>query len=240
MATPDEIRLKIKNLLLKKGISLASASVGIGKNVAYLQQYIVKGAPVRLPEEQRKKLSIILDVPEQELTDLDLSAMPLPASFEGAAGIAQTIGNFFSNIKNKKETVAVDMLDTTACCGNGIENFTENVNGKWLMPLVDFRQISMAAPENIKLLKVKGDSMLPTLKEDDWVMVDITKKSPDSDGLFLLILANGLAVKRVQCGLGNNITVLSDNPKYAPLPATLEEVPIAGKVIYTLKAEKVG
>ena len=245
MATPDEIRLKIKNLLLEKGISLASASVGIGKNVAYLQQYIVKGAPVRLPEEQRKKLSIILDVPEQELTDLDLSALALPVSISGTQAIAGAITSGVSSlvqkfVAKKDDIISIDMLDATACCGSGIENLTENISGKWLMPLVDFRQISMSSPDNIKLLKVKGDSMLPTLKEDDWVMVDITKKSPDSDGLFLLILANGLAVKRVQCGLGNNITVLSDNPKYAPLPATLEEVPIAGKVIYTLTAEKVG
>lgn len=240
MATPDEIRLKIKNLLLEKGISLASASVGIGKNVAYLQQYIVKGAPVRLPEEQRKKLSIILDVPEQELTDLDLSAMPLPASFEGAASIAQTIGNFFSNIKNKKETIAVDMLDTTACCGNGIENFAENVNGKWLMPLADFRQITMTAPDNIKLLKVRGDSMEPTLKEGDWVLVDITHVAPDSDGMFLLRMSTGLAVKRLQGGITQDVIVKSDNPKYDNITANIGEIRILGKVIYTLKADKVG
>lgn len=76
------------------------------------------------------------------------------------------------------------MLDAVACCGTGIENLNENVNGKWLMPLIDFRQITMSAPENIKMIKVKGDSMEPTLKEGDWVLVDISRISPDSDGLF--------------------------------------------------------
>lgn len=133
------------------------------------------------------------------------------------------------------------MLDAVACCGTGIENLNENVNGKWLMPLIDFRQITMSAPENIKMIKVKGDSMEPTLKEGDWVLVDISRISPDSDGLFLLRLAGGLAVKRIQCGLGNSINVLSDNENYPPLPPTsLEEIPIVGKVIYTLTAEKVG
>lgn len=244
--TADDVREKIKKLIVEeKKLSLAKLSVAIGKNVAYLQQYITKGSPLRLPADQRKKLAAILNIPEQELTDLDLSAPALPASISGAQALAGAITSGVSSLvqkfaAKKDDIISIDMLDTTACCGSGIENLTENISGKWLMPLVDFRQISMSAPENIKLLKVKGDSMLPTLKEDDWVMVDITKKSPDSDGLFLLILANGLAVKRVQCGLGNNITVLSDNPKYAPLPATLEEVPIAGKVIYTLTAEKVG
>ena len=240
MSTPDEIRLKIKNLLTEKNIPMSDASIRIGKNHAYLQQFIVKGSPIRLPEEQRKKLALLLDVPEQELTDKDISSFPLPSAVEGINVVADVIGGLFSKLKNKKDIVSIEMLDVTACCGNGIENIAENVSGHWAMPLLDFRQITMSAPENIKLIRVKGDSMNPTLKDGDWVMVDITRKAPDSDGLFLLLLANGLAVKRVQCGLGQNITVISDNPIYAPIPATLEEVPIVGKVIYTLKAEKVG
>lgn len=240
MSTPDEIRLKIKNLLAEKNIPMSEASIRIGKNHAYLQQFIVKGSPVRLPEEQRKRLALLLDIPEQELTDKDMSSLPLPSAIEGINVVSDVISGLFTKLKNKKDIVSIEMLDVTACCGNGIENLTENISGHWTMPLVDFRQITMSAPENIKLLRVKGDSMNPTLKDGDWVMVDITRKAPDSDGLFLLLLANGLAVKRVQCGLGQNITVISDNPIYASIPATLEEVPIAGKVIYTLKAEKVG
>lgn len=240
MSTPDEIRIKIKNLLAEKNIPMSEASIRIGKNHAYLQQFIVKGSPVRLPEEQRKRLALLLDIPEQELTDKDMSSLPLPSAIEGINVVADAITGLVSKFRNKKDIASIDMLDVTACCGNGIENLTENVAGQWVMPMPDFRQITMSAPENIKLLRVKGDSMNPTLKDGDWVMVDITRKAPDSDGLFLLLLANGLAVKRVQCGLGQNITVISDNPIYAPIPATLEEVPIAGKVIYTLKAEKVG
>ena len=241
----DQVRDNIDFLLKNNNINYQQVSLMLGKPVGWMHQFIKRKSPKRLNEVDRKNLAIILNVPEQELTDLDLSAPALPASISGAQALAGAITSGVSSLiqkfaAKKDDIISIDMLDATACCGSGIENLTENISGKWLMPLVDFRQISMSLPENIKLLKVKGDSMIPTLKEDDWVMVDITKKSPDSDGLFLLILANGLAVKRVQCGLGNNITVLSDNPKYAPLPATLEEVPIAGKVIYTLTAEKVG
>lgn len=137
--------------------------------------------------------------------------------------------------------VTIDILDAVACCGNGNENIQENVCGRWLMPLVDFRQITMSAAEDVKMIKVKGDSMKPTLKDGDWVLVDISRITLDSDGLFLLRLTTGLAVKRIQCGLDNSINVLSDNPNYPPLPpTTLEDVPIVGKVIYTLTAEKVG
>ena len=236
----DNIRIKIKSLLEERCISMASASIAIGKNSAYLQQYIVKGSPIRLPEEQRKRLSVILDVPEQELTDISVASHSLLSIVDKIDKPTNSISELLSKINNNNEIIFIKMLDINNCCKNGEKSIADITFGHWAMPLVDFRQITMSAPENIKLIRVKGDSMNPTLKDGDWIMVDITHKAPDSDGLFLLHLANGLAVKRVQCGLGQNITVISDNPIYAPIPATLEEVPIAGKIIYTLKAEKVG
>ena len=241
MSTIEEVKERVGRLVLEKGLTFNSISLRFGKNPSYLQKFVKEKSPKRLEEDFRRKLALLLEVPEQELTDLPLyNSCPLPSAIEGTNFVADVISGLFTKLKNKKDIVSIEMLDVTACCGNGIENLTENVAGQWVMPMPDFRQITMSAPENIKLLRVKGDSMNPTLKDGDWVMVDITRKAPDSDGLFLLLLANGLAVKRVQCGLGQNITVISDNPIYAPIPATLEEVPIAGKVIYTLKAEKVG
>lgn len=240
MSTPDEIRARIKKELDERGISMASASIAIGKNAAYLQQYIVKGSPIRLPEEQRKRLSIILEIPEQELTDRPIIKIPMPSAFEGINMVANTIGGLFAPKPTPSDTVTIDMYDITACCGNGIENVTENVIGKWSMSLLDFKKISSTAPENVKLIKVKGDSMFPTLKEDDWVMVDTNQNYP-SDGMFLLRLAgNFLTVKRIQCALGNNLTILSDNPNYQPMNASVEDVAIVGKVIYALKTEKFG
>lgn len=242
MTTAAEVRKHINELIEKKGLTLNSISLTLRPNSpAFMHKFLRYNTPVRLPEKERKILAQILEVPEQELTDIDLSTNNLPLHSDGISVLIDQATKFISNLRKKNiDTISIDMLDAVACCGTGIENLNENVNGKWLMPLIDFRQITMSAPENIKMIKVKGDSMEPTLKEGDWVLVDISRISPDSDGLFLLRLAGGLAVKRVQCGLGNDISVLSDNKKYPPLPATLEEIPIVGKVIYTLAAEKVG
>ncbi|MBO7217724.1 MAG: hypothetical protein J6V50_03390 [Clostridia bacterium] len=136
--------------------------------------------------------------------------------------------------------ISIDMLDVVACCGNGIEAYTENVVGQWSMPIADFKQITSTTPDNIKLIAVKGDSMQPTIKEGDFCFVDISKRQPDSDGMFLLRIATGLAVKRIQGGLTNNLIIKSDNPKYDNLTAAVGEVSVLGKVIYILKAEKVG
>ena len=207
-----------------RNLSMAKISTALGKNVAYLQQFITKGSPYRLPDEQRYRLSVILNVPEQELTDLVISPAP----------------NISVPLAATPDRISIDMLDTVACCGNGADGLTENVIGNWQMPLVDFRQITMSAPETVKMIKVKGDSMEPTLCDGDWALVDISRILPDSDGMFLLRLSTGLAIKRLQGGITEEVIVKSDNPKYSDITANIGEIRILGKVIYTLKAEKVG
>lgn len=69
----DDIRIKIDKLLTEKGLSYAEASRMLGKGTSYIHQYIKTGSPVRLNEVDRRKLAKILDVQEQEITDLDLS-----------------------------------------------------------------------------------------------------------------------------------------------------------------------
>lgn len=149
--------------------------------------------------------------------------------------------NIPSECSSSSSTITLDMLDATACCGTGIDNFKENIIGSWHMPLTEFRQISLSSsPENVKLLKVKGDSMVPTLKDGDWVLVDTSRISPDSDGMFLLYLSTGLAVKRIQGTTTNDVIVKSDNPKYDSFNKNLSEIRILGKIIYILNSEKVG
>ena len=143
-------------------------------------------------------------------------------------------------IQPNQNSVSIEMINATACCGNGVENFAENVIGFWQMPKEEYRAISTIAPDNVKMLRVFGDSMETTLSDGDWVLVDISRKFFDSDGIFLIRLSTGLAVKRIQGTIGTDVVICSDNPKYRPITAPTSDVIIVGKVIYTLKAEKVG
>jgi len=152
-----------------------------------------------------------------------------------------TLDDIFKATEDKQidNTAHIDILDVKACCGIGNDLISENVVGTWNMPIETFKHISNTTPENVKMIQVFGDSMEPTLKNGDWVLVDVTRNSPDSDGLFVLWLTTGLAVKRLQGGL-NDITVHSDNPNYKDITAKMGEVHIIGKVIYTLEAKRVG
>lgn len=233
MATPDEIRKKIDSLIKSKGLNYAQVSKMLGRGVAFMQQYITNGSPLRLKETDRKNLSQILEVNEQELTDLSLD-LPFPGKLNILEGL------FAKN--NSTGTVQIDIISATACCGSGNEILAEDITGHWIIPQADFHTLPFsAAPDNIKMLRVSGDSMEPTLKDGDWILADISRKSPDSDGIYLLQLSTGLAVKRLQGSITpDTIIIKSDNPVYNPENANLKDVIILGRVIYILKTEKVG
>lgn len=72
MESTEEIRKKIARLINERGLNYAGVSLAIGKNIAYIQQFVKNGSPRRLGEVERRKLAQILRVDEQELTDLPL------------------------------------------------------------------------------------------------------------------------------------------------------------------------
>lgn len=86
MEDTEEIRKKIARLITERGLNYAKVSLNIGKNIAYIQQFIKNGSPRRLGEVERQKLARLLKVDEQELTDL-----PLKVSSSSAPNVNQDI-----------------------------------------------------------------------------------------------------------------------------------------------------
>ncbi len=72
----DAVRKLILEKLVERGLTMSEASVKIGRNHAYLQQFLKRGIPAQLGEEERAKLSSLLRVPEEVLRG---TSPPLPA-----------------------------------------------------------------------------------------------------------------------------------------------------------------
>lgn len=232
----EQIRSTLDAAIKEAGLSYKEVSLAIGRKESYIHRFIKYGLPSKLNENDRRQLSIILGIPEQDLTTFPLSAPIIPTH---AAGI-QTATEAIVGLFKKKDSISIEILDVTACCGSGIDNLEENVIGRWDMPLLEYRTISTTSnPDNVKMIRARGDSMSPTLKDGDWVLVDTSFRATDSDGLYLILLPTGLAIKRLQ-GSASGISVISDNPKYPPQTWQSGELKICGKIIYTLNAEKVG
>jgi len=63
----DPIRSRIVKLAGNRGLTLKELSLMIGRNHAYLQQFVRRGSPRNLPEAIRLELANILNVPESDL-----------------------------------------------------------------------------------------------------------------------------------------------------------------------------
>lgn len=63
----DPERQKLRQLLWKRGVSMRDASVAIGRNKAYLQQYISRGMPAVLAYNDSEALGALLDCDPDEL-----------------------------------------------------------------------------------------------------------------------------------------------------------------------------
>jgi phage repressor protein C with HTH and peptisase S24 domain len=94
----------VRDLVLARldaiGETLKSASVKLGKNHAYLQQFIHRGVPARLPEDARHALARLLGVEEARLrglpaggfAELPLAETPLPERNAALAGPVRLSG----------------------------------------------------------------------------------------------------------------------------------------------------
>ena len=228
-----KVKAHVGELIKDKGLSLNSLSLQFGKSGTYLHKFINFDSPKRLDEEVRIKLAAILEVDEQELTDLPITTH-IPAHLVGISAIGDKITSVF-----KKDEVIIQMVDATACCGDGIDNLPEKTCGYWKLPFTEFKSITNVKPENLRMIRAQGDSMKPTIEDGDWVWVDISNNFVGSDGIYLIKLATGLAVKRLQSGL-SNIVIKSDNYRiYSEITADVGEVKIIGKVVYILNGRRV-
>ena len=141
MENMEEIRKKISRLIIERGLNYAQVSLAIGKNVAYIQQFIKNGSPRRLGEVERHKLAEILHVDEQELTDLSLNTATSAATSINAEILGTVIENIEEWLSNrnvvlssrdKAELIKLIYMnvcnDTISVAANKVKDFIEVYN----------------------------------------------------------------------------------------------------------------
>lgn len=130
---------------------------------------------------------------------------------------------------------AVPIYDVEVSAGPGVyAPETEMIVGQLSFPPGYLARVTDNAPlHNLSIVTVKGESMSPTLRGGDVVMIDRTKTSLGYDGLFVLRFDDALHVKRIGRGPAKGkITVISDNPSYPTLTRDLSDVQAIGKVLW--------
>lgn len=67
LAQPDQVRKALEQLAIERGESLGALSRMIGRNDAYLQQFIRRGTPAKLGEDDRLLLAQHFGIDERLL-----------------------------------------------------------------------------------------------------------------------------------------------------------------------------
>jgi len=142
-------RLVLERLCAERGEDFAGLSRMLGRNAAYIQQFVRRGVPKRLKEEERRKLARYFSVSEALLggppeSDADLGGLtsvkrhPVRVSAGPGAVVAEELG---------KPYFAFDE--------------------RWL------KKLTSSHASDLSIVQVEGDSMAPTLNAGDDILVDL-------------------------------------------------------------------
>lgn len=127
--------------------------------------------------------------------------------------------------------------DVRASAGYGAVNGIERADDA-LMFKEDWIKFELGArPQDLCLIRVHGDSMEPTLRAGDVILVDHSACRPDREGIYILRMGEMLIVKRLQAVLGGQLRVISDNPAFDSWVLKLADigvdVDIVGRVVWS-------
>lgn len=95
-------------------------------------------------------------------------------------------------------------------------------------------ELRVSNPANLNIIYVKGESMEPTLRPGDIVLVD-RGDLEISDGIYVLRLNGALLIKRLQRLPGLIVRVASDNPAYDSYTVNFSEhheLHLVGRVVW--------
>lgn len=222
----DQVRKTILKRMQERGLNYKEVSIELGKNQAYLQQFIERNVPAKLKEDVRAKLAEILDLPEEAL-----GARPR------ADGTASE--------DHSKDIPEIDLVAGMGGGGlsimentshNGITFHKEVVRDHWRLPDWMLSRMGVSA-HHVAAFPSKGDSMLPTIDDGDVVFVDTRHRVPSPPGIYALADEfGGVVIKRLEVTSrpGDEVITVqisSDNPRHATRELTLDEIQIVGRFI---------
>ncbi|WP_420143326.1 S24 family peptidase [Sphingobium sp.] len=219
MDEAQHARIALERLIVERGENYADLSRLIGRNPAYIQQFIKRGTPRKLDEEDRRVLARYFGVPERMLGGV---VAPEPAQST-------------PRMRPVPAVVAVPRLALGASAGLGSLDDDERAAGVMAFDARWLRHLGVR-PQRVSIIRVDGESMAPTLNDGDDIMVDHDDDATRlRDGVYVLRLDGVLMVKRIAMGpRRGGFSVVSDNPHYpdwADIDPAL--VDIVGRVVWS-------
>ncbi len=204
----QDVRANLDRLIRQRGDDYLSISRMLGRNAAYIQQFIKRGVPRKLDEDDRKALASYFGVDEIELGAADAAIPVSPVTMVPRLRLGASAG---------PGAVASDEAKTRAV---GFDRV-------WLKSVSN-------NPSALSMIQVSGDSMEPTLTHGDDIMVDSSDAAERlRDGIYVVRLDDGLIVKRVEVGPKKVVHLRSDNKAHPDVEnVDLSRMAVIGRVMW--------
>ncbi len=191
---PTDQRAVLDGLIARDGVSLSTLSRVVGRNAAWMQQYMRRGTPKLLPERERGLIAGFFGV------DVSVLGGATPPAIVRVPRLAVSVSAGPGRLVNSEATVA--------SAGYAAE---------------DLARLGIRASD-AAILDVRGDSMQPTLIDGDRILVDRGQRVPGkAQAIWVLRCGDELLVKRLTRD-GDDWRILSDNAPDRRIPLSDVEV----------------
>jgi phage repressor protein C with HTH and peptisase S24 domain len=133
------------------------------------------------------------------------------------------------------EVIRIPEYDVRAGMGEGFIVDRETIKDTWTFSRRYLSEELRLAIRNLVVIEVVGDSMEPTLKSGDRVLVDMGDRRIGTPGIFVLWDGDGTVAKRLDLIPGSEprkMLRISDNPLHPPREVLVEDTNIVGRVVW--------
>lgn len=209
--SPEDCRRFLDELIRGRGEDYASLSRLIGRNPAYVQQYIRRGVPKRLQEQDRRLLARYFGVSEARL---------------GGPG-EETVSR-----------VRISMMEARLAAGTGTPAGPGRPQTVLELDLQTLRGLTgIRSTERLFFLSVVGDAMAPTLVDQDLILAErLDGSSVARGGIYVFWVDSSLRVARLRMNRGSRLQLTFDNDDFRQSEADeLSAWRVIGRVVWACR-----
>lgn len=133
------------------------------------------------------------------------------------------------------DLVRIPLLGVSAAAGAGAANDGTEVEDHIFMSRAQLRALGVST-EMVHFIRVRGDSMEPTIADGAIVLIDAARRRFRGDGIYAITVGGDVRLKRLATKADGAVLAISDNPRYPQellSAADLEGAQIEGRVVWT-------
>lgn len=133
--------------------------------------------------------------------------------------------------------VQIPEFDVQAAAGAGLEvPDLQDASRIWTLPRSALAGVRATSLNNLAIVTVAGESMVPDYLPGEKVLVDVGDRTVSHDGAYIIHNRYGLVVKMVQIIPGSSpeqdvLRIISKNPDYSSYDQPVADVMIQGRVV---------